>query len=296
MTTVWNRMAAAWRGWERFWLGPADGRVYGLLRIGFAGVAGINVLDLWPHRLAFFSDAGMIGPPPSEGAIPGVFSAIGSPAGVTAVLAVALVAAVWLAVGVAARPAALILFLWHVSYTGQGDPVLHGWDVLLRSLSFLVLISPLGPSLPEWIARGGRGSVPRYGLILVQWQLAVLYWQTVWLKVPDAAWRSGEFFSSFMMSNYSRFPAAGWAHGEVVSALLSHGTLLLEAAIPLLLWHPRTRWLGVAAGLALHGAILAVSRLLLFTLAVWVPYLAFLEGNDLDRIAAWGRSLRRRAR
>jgi hypothetical protein len=288
------RLGSGWRRIEGFWLGPADARVYALLRIAFSMVALMNVVDLWPHRLAFFSGTGMTGNPEDRECL-SAFLFAGSPHLVSTVLVVAALAAVWLAVGVMARPAIVILFVWHTCYSCQGYPLAHGWDVLLRILALILLVSPLGPSLQEWPGRwncrsgAGRRSVhlvSRHGLMLTQMQLAVVYWQTVWLKVPDTHWRSGEFFSYFMMSIYSRFPSAAWARWEVVSAALSHATLLAELAIPLLLWNRRTRMLGFAVGIGLHFSILVVSHIWLFSLAVLVPYIAFLDGGDLDRLGS----------
>lgn len=286
---------AGWRRCEELWLGRADARVYGLLRIAFAVVALVNVVDLWPHRLAFFSDAGMTGHPEGRACF-SLFQQAGSAGMVTTMCVAAALSAVWLAWGVMARPAIAILFVWQMSYTCQGYALVHGWDILLRIQSFILLISPLGPSLPDLLGRSGavRRSVAlasRHGLVLTQIQLAVVYWQTVWLKVPDAYWRSGEFFSYFMMSIYARFPSAAWARWEVVSAVLSHATLAVEMAIPLLLWRRRTRLWGIVAGIGLHVSIFAVSHILLFSLAVLVPYVAFLDGEDLDR---WGSRLRKR--
>ncbi|MCB1078268.1 MAG: hypothetical protein KDM64_10630 [Verrucomicrobiae bacterium] len=289
----------AWRQFERLWLGPVDARVYAIIRIAFAVVALINVIDLWPHRLAFFSGEGMTGHPAEQSGL-SVFRQVESPAGVTVIFLVAAASAVWLGIGVMARPAAVLLWLWQMSYTSQGYPLVHGWDILLRIEALILLISPLGPSIPQWLAqvngkpgaiRRSDGMASRHGLVLLQIQLAVVYWQTVWLKVLDAYWRNGEVISYFMMSTYARFPSAQWAHWDLASALLSHLTLLVEVAIPLLLWNRRTRMLGFFLGIGLHGSIVLVSHILLFSLTVLVPYFAFLDGRDLER---WSGRLRRR--
>ena len=39
---------------------PVDVRIYAALRIAFAAVSLLNLVDLWPHRHAFFSPDGMI--------------------------------------------------------------------------------------------------------------------------------------------------------------------------------------------------------------------------------------------
>ncbi len=302
MRALISRGAAGWSRWERLWLDPVDARVYAWLRLAFALVALANLVDLWPHRAVFFSGVGMID---REAGLSGVtvvsgrfslFHWLDSPGVVTVSFLVAAAALVALGLGVGARAMIVIVFAWQLSCTYRAYAVIHGWDILLRNLAFLLLISPLGPPVRELWARGGairRRWAPRHGLVLTQLLLAVIYWQTVWLKVADPAWRSGEFLSHFMLSLYSRFQTPAWAGWELLSSLLSHATLLIELVVPLLLWNRRTRRLGFALGFGLHLGILAVSHIWLFSLAILVPYCAFLDGRDLD---ALGRGLRDCAR
>lgn len=281
---------------EGFWFRPADARVYALWRIGFAMVALLNLIDLWPHRATFFSENGIVDREtflgaPFDPARWSLFEFLESELGVTMVFLIVAVALVCLGIGWFPRVMIAIVFVWQVSYTYRAVPVVHGWDILLRIQAFLLLISPLGPSVTSWwkACREGGGterivtSVPRYGLLLMQWQLAVLYWQTVWLKVADVSWRNGEFFSYFMLSIYSRFQGIEWADRLVLSSILTYATLVIELAIPLLLWCRKTRWLGFLLGFGLHLSILVVAKVWLFSLTVLVPYLAFLERADLDR-------------
>ncbi len=307
MKTSSRTPGAAWRRFEAGWLGPVDARIYGLLRVAFSVVVLLNLADLWPHREAFFSGEGMVDRETMRtahgvGWRVSLFHLADSPAVVTGAFAVAAAAAVCLGIGIWPRVMIILVFAWQLSYTQRAFPVIHGWDILLRIQAFILMISPLGPSLRSILGRaaGGGGAVrrsavwaPRHGLVLMQVQLAVVYWQTIWLKLADVSWRNGEFISYFMMSLYSRFPSAAWAHWETASALLTYATLVVEISVPLLLWQRRTRWLGFVAGFGLHLGILAVSTIWLFSLAILVPYLAFLEGDDLDRLGAGRRRLGR---
>lgn len=289
MRTLAARAGLLWRRWEDVWLGPGDARVAALVRIAFATVALLNLLDLWPHRAAFFSDAGLIDAETARerARVPSILFALGSPAAVTAVMGAAALAMACLALGILPRLMVALVFAWQLSYTARAGLVIHGWDILLRAQAFVLLISPLGPSLAA-LWRGGMAAsaamVPRHGLLLLQIQLAVVYWQTVWLKAGDAAWRGGEYVSYYMLSLYSRFPGEEWAGRELLSSLLTHGTLAVELAVPLLLWNRNTRLLGLAAGLGLHFSILAMSQVWIFSLTMVPLYLAFLQGEDLDRL------------
>ncbi len=305
MKAVCRKAGAAWSRFVDGWFVPVDARVYGWLRVAFAAVALANLIDLWPYRAAFFSSEGLIDSATvTEVAGPwrlSIFQWADSPGVVTGVFLVAGAAMLCLGLGVWPRLMIALVFAWQLSYTYRAFPIVHGWDILLRIQACLLLFSPLGPTLRDLVGRGpgggaverSRALVPRYGLVLTQVLLAVIYWQTVWLKAPDAAWRNGEFISHFMLSLYSRFPSVAWAEWEVVSAVLSYATLLIELAVPLLLWKRSTSWLGFALGFSLHLGILTVSHIWLFSIAILVPYLAFLTGEDLDAIRGF---LRRRFR
>lgn len=306
MTRGTNRLGRAWQGMEGFWFRPVDDRVYALWRVGFALVALLNLVDLWPHRASFLSENGIVDRetfmgPPFDPLRWSVFEWVGSEGSVTVVFFIVAAALVCLGIGWWPRVMIAIVFAWQISYTYRAVPVIHGWDILLRIQAFLLLFSPLGPSLSAWWKRGHRGEIvgramgamvaeaPRYGLLLVQWQVAVVYWQTAWVKVADISWRNGEFLSYFMISIYSRFQSPAWADRVMLSSILTYATLAIELAIPLLLWNRKTRWLGFLLGAGLHLSILAVAKVWLFSLTVMVPYLAFLDGRDLDQVSAWWR-------
>jgi hypothetical protein len=123
----------------------------------------------------------------------------------------------------------------------------------------------------------------------------VIYWQTLWLKLADEHWRNGEFVAYFQLSMYSRAPLEFWAHAEILSSLLTFGTLLVEFLIPLLLICRRTRRIGFAVGFGFHFGILVLSKVWLFSLAIWIPYFAFLESDDVTRLERLGARIRRRA-
>ncbi len=132
---------------REFFFGAADPRAYALVRISFAIVALLNLIDLWPDRHAFFSNAGLIDLETLRQNTTGapfisVFYWIQEPAGVTAMFMVAAIALVALGCGYATRMCAIIAWLWHCSYVTRAFPAMHGWDVLLRIIAFILMVSP----------------------------------------------------------------------------------------------------------------------------------------------------------
>jgi hypothetical protein len=286
------------RALDFFW-GPADPRTYALVRIALAVAALANLIQLWPLRYEYFSASGMVGLEATRittfGHLYGsVFYLVTSRAGVTVVFLVAAAAMIGLGAGFAMRACALVVWMWHLSYSGRAFPILHSWDALLRIYSLLVLVSPMGRG---WTAaralrrRPGErddASVPIYGLRLMQWQLVVVYVTTLWLKLPDAYWRNGQVVAYFSMSFYSTTPDDTFlARHEWISAVQTYLSLAIEGAVPWLLWMKRTRVAGFAAGFALHFGIGVTSILAIFSVCLLPGYLSFLDGDDIDRTLAF---------
>jgi hypothetical protein len=281
-----------------FW-GPADPRTYALVRIALS-VAGLaNLVQLWPYRSEYFASTGMISldgvrGTASGGLYPSVFYWVSSPGGVTVVFTAAAVALMALGLGWCTRAAAALVFAWHLSYSDRAFPILHSWDALLRIYSFLVLVSPIGRvwsldhrRAPDAGRARAREPVPAYGLRLMQWQLFVVYMTTVWLKVPDEFWRNGQMCAYFSMSFYSRTPDnLFFAHNEWLSALQTYLSLAIETSVPWLLAFKRTRVAGLLAGFTLHFVIAITSILAVFSICMLPAYLAFVDGDDIDRFFA----------
>lgn len=285
--------------YERLWFAAVDPRVYAIVRIAYALAMLWTVIEFWPIRDELFTRGGTL-----DGVAvrhmngdryPTLFFWVDSPEGVTAIFAAAAIACLLLAVGLATRVAAVALLVFAVSYTYRAYAVTSGSDQLLRNFALLIAISPIHRafSVDEWLRRR-RGAarveaVANYGLTLMRLQVFLVYYQTVWLKVADEFWRRGDMMSYFLASMYGRFPGPHWAHWELLSALMTFGTILTELAVPWLLCFRRSRPLGFLLGWGMHVGIAALSKLSLFSFAMMVTYLAFLDRADIDRLVAIAR-------
>jgi hypothetical protein len=278
-----------------FW-GPADARAYALVRVALAIGGLVNLVDLWPHRFELYASTGVVSLDAVHAAMNGIryfsiFDYAASEGAVTAVFAAAAVALVALGLGVFPRVAAVLVVLWHLSSSHRAPPVLHGWDHILRAYSLLVLVSPM-PKVWSVLRRGQpSGSVPAYGLRMMQWQLAVIYMTTVWQKLPDPYWRNGQLLAYFSVSLFSREPNTLFlVRHEWLSALATYISLAIEASIPWLLWFQTTRVLGLLAGFGLHFLVAVTARIAIFSTCMMIPYAAFLQAADIDWLSALARS------
>ena len=282
------------RGWRRLlrdpWCELVDERAYAAFRIAFAIVALANLLNLWFYRDAFFTADGMI---PAE--VVGeagwhtrlsVFQLITSSWAVTLYFVISAAAIICLGLGVSPRVAAVLVFIWHLSYTYRAIPGCTGWDHVLRAYSFLVMVSPLGRC---WSLRHFRAHarVPGYGISLMRLQVAVIYWQGICTKLTDKYWQDGEFLSYFLLSVHARWPhprVAGWNDFLIP---VTYFAILIEIAIPILLFIPRTRRIGFLLGFGFHLLIAVMGRhIFLFSVTMWMSYVAFIGVAALDWIEA----------
>lgn len=286
---------------QPFW-GWIDERIYAVVRMGFALVGLINLVGLWSIREILFAETGMIDQTAAIQASSWIyfslFEIFRSPEAVSGYLIFNAVCLVLLLLGVFPRAAAAAVFVWHLSYQARGILGLGGWDNVLSSFSFLVLISPLGRS---WSLGGHRhrtsGLAASYGLTLMRLQVLVIYWQTVVLKLnhQDSYWRDGEFMSYYLLSIFSRWPGPWVLDWSWLLALATWLALLIEIAVPVLLFIRQTRYYGALLGILLHLWICVLTPdLEMFFLAMAMSYLAFLRSEDVERLQRfWDRWLKK---
>lgn len=278
------------QGITNLWCAPSDARAYALVRMAFSLTVLLNLYELWPHRFELLSSDGYVYWSP--------FSL--SPSAVTPWLLAFACAACCLFVGFLTPIAAVALAFGCTNFTRSGSPMLDGADSVLRVSSLLIAISPVGRTwsvdrrIKKWLRLPDSGPPMIYGLRLMQWQIAMIYWGTVWLKVPDYYWRHGLVVSYFMTSMFSTYPSSWWAHLETLSALLTFGALLTEITLPLLLWSSRYRGLGFFLGAGLHVSIALVSPLYVFSFSMLTLYGAFLTQENFSFLERLGATVSRR--
>lgn len=267
----------------RFFFDPIDARVYAVVRIAYAVASLAIVVELWPMRELLFCNNGVI---VRVNALPWYLPLrwVDSKAGVSALMIATALCAVSAAVGLFTRWAIAALYLWAFSYAAVASPAETGYDAIARLVGLALLVSPTARA---WSVDGRLfgptpAKLPCYGLRLIQWQLAIVYAVTVWLKLPDPYWRNGEFMSYFMMSIFSRAPSPAWAGWGRTAALMSWTSLFFESSIPLLLFTRRGRRIGIWFGIALHGGIAIASTIGMFSLCMVPLFTAFLKDDDFE--------------
>lgn len=89
---------------------------------------------------------------------------------------------------------------------------------------------------------------------ILRLQLAVVYLSTVFEKLRGQTWTEGTAtFRAFGLKNMQRFPIPGFlASNGVAHNLLTWATLVLEVAVPILLFNPKWRRKAAFVGFCFH--------------------------------------------
>ncbi|MBF8304911.1 MAG: Vitamin K-dependent gamma-carboxylase [Acidobacteria bacterium] len=192
-----------------------------------------------------------------------------------------------LLVGWKTRTATLLVFLFTVSVHRREPLIWTGGDLLLQYFAFWLLFVPAGAALSlDAASRTSRAENPppvrSWHLLLLQGQLALVYFSTFFLKIGTASWKSGTALgNAWQLPFYARTWSASLADIPGFSEIGTWATLAFELAFPIFIWSRRLRpWL-LAIGLGLHLGIELTLRAGPFSAAMLAGYVPFLSATGL---------------
>ncbi len=272
-------------GLRRWVFTPVDTAPMAALRIACGLLALGWTLSLLPDAQTFLGDHGLTSGPTTGDAGWWTVSHF-PPYGVLALLAAASVA---LALGWRTRLVAVVVAVLLTVVQRRDVYALNSGDLLLRELAFYVALMPAGEC---WSLDARRRGEPRprapWGLRLLQVQVSLIYASSVVAKLHGTSWQDGTAVGkALQLGDLQRFVVPHALTTSVtVSALLTYGTLLVEAALVAGLWMPRARWWVMGAGVAIHLGIEATLLVGWFSLTVIACYLAFVPAPVLRAAVA----------
>ncbi|MFC5063516.1 HTTM domain-containing protein [Actinomycetospora atypica] len=287
------------RGWDSFWFTPMSTAPLAVLRIVFGLVSTAWLISLGPDLFTFFGPSGLMPTPPALG--PGgwtLLTLLNSAAGILLVWLVALVAAVALTVGLQTRLAAVVVFVAITSFERRNGMVFNGGDGLLRNLALLVALSPAGAALSwdRWRSAPDRfWESPlhaSWALRLIQIQVSVVYLSTVWAKLQGRTWGDGLATTfALRIGDIQRIPTPSFlTDSQVLTELMTFGTLGVEFAIGVLVWNRAARPWVLSLGVLFHLTIELSMMVGFFSIAMVTAYIAFLSPRRAERIVRVVRS------
>lgn len=248
---------------RQFWLGAVDARPLALFRICLGALVLYDLGDRLRDFRVFYTDVGMLPraillqvfPEPIANPLALWF---GSPPASGMLFAVAGVAALLVLLGVWARPALVIVWLWLLAIGARNPFVCDGSDDVLSALTFWALFADVDAA---WSLRRGprRPTVRAFPVRLLELQVALIY-LTAGLDKHGHTWRNGTALYLTLQSNdFARPLGMALLQHPLLCRLLGYASVVTELAFaPLVLlpWPRVTRPLAMAMTTMLHLGIL----------------------------------------
>jgi hypothetical protein len=279
-------------GWERFWFAPQQTSTLAVFRIVFGLVATGWTVSLIPNLFAFFGRESIL--PSQLLGVPGVWGLLAvstSQPVIIVLLVTTLAGTLALTVGLRTRLAAVVVFVGILSFERANPMVGNAGDGLLRNLALFCALAPSGAALSLDRLRTAPGHFWEFparapwALRLIQIQLSVVYFSSVWHKVQGDHWRDGTAVSyALRIADVHRFPTPSWVTDSViVSEIFTFGTLALELGLAVLVWNRTARAWILSLGVMLHLMIEYSILIGFFSLTILTAYLAFLPPKAASR-------------
>lgn len=290
-----ERLKGFWTGIDQALFGAVSPTAFGVFRmlIGFWAFCGL--LQLVPNLEALFTERGFVPVAFAERFSEGIvrwnplvwFPGEGF---FYAFFGLTVLAAAMTCLGLFSRIASIALFLGLVALHHRNPDILNSGDSLIRQFTFFLAIGPSGAglSLDQW--RAGRRTFAEWPNIsawpqrLVVFQLAVVYFTTVWWKMMGTKWRDGSAtWYPARLNEFDRFPYPQFIDDMPIVMVTTYGTLLVELALATLVFaKPLRKWV-ILAGLGMHGWIEYSMNIPFFSAIIVTGYVCFYEGDEVER-------------
>jgi hypothetical protein len=266
----------------------------------------ITLVGKYPYRELFYSDNGIVSYATMSRFFPDSWwyfrwLPAGDPSLAIYFIGLMLVTLIFI-FGWQTRLMSVLLFLGLMSLSNRNFFVDNHGDDLLRVCSFFLMFSQAGRafSVDRWlrVRRGLEGApLPAcspWAQRLLQMQVAYLYFETFFDKLPGAGWQDGTaIYYALHYLDLKRFDFSHFFYYLWQIKLASWGTMAAEGALWSLIWLRQTRYLVIAMGIALHLSINLALQFPTFQYVMIASLLTFLYPEDVER---WANGLRYRLR
>lgn len=289
---------------DEYWFGHGSPVTLGLYRILLGTLAFVNFVMIGAFWEDWFSERGYI--PAALGQVyfyPWIETGIGGTSlprinllnGVTdpritiPFYVISTLAALTTALGLWTRVSTIVLALGVVSIQHRNGAILHGGDTVLRVMVLYLALSPCGKAcsldrlIGIWKGRISPDpvTVSLWTQRLITFNVALVYFTTVWLKYFGGYWRTGiaTYFPA-RLAEFFRFPVPKFVNDLPFVYITTYGTLFVEFAMATLVFFRPLRKYAIAGGIGMHLYIEYSMNIPLFSFLMISAYICFYEGDE----------------
>lgn len=209
------------------------------------------------------------------------------------------VALLFMIFGLCTRVSTITVFFCLLSIDRHFPFNLNGGDCFMRIAMFLLCFSSAGDAFSldnviagwksDWRTAGfaHRPSSP-WAQRLIQIQLAVAYFVTECWKLSGRPWQDGSaVYYATRMEEFIKFHMPFFLDNKFCIKMLTWFTLLIEGALPTLIWFRKLRYWVIAGGILLHVGIDYCINLPIFEWVFMATYIVYFYPEDMAR--SWDR-------
>ena len=282
--------------WNQFWLKSIDARQYAALRIAFGGLSVVYLLGLLPYVETQFSGLGWLRDiqqiaVQNGGSWSLFFIQAGAKATTLAyaIVWMGIIAAFMLMIGWQSRLAATITWLVWVSLWNRNPLLLDGDDAILKLMCFYLMLSSCGNC---WSVDACLQIKPQqvsvWPLRLIQFQIALIYFVSGWVKFHSPEWLDGTIMQYVLIHpQYSRWDGWSFIDNPLLSGVLVALAGFIrwwELLFPFLLINAHSRKISLLIGILFHVGLLFTMNLRWFPVIMLSLYLALLSNCSFIRL------------
>ena len=277
---------------DRFLMAPGDLRILNVIRPLFGIFLTVNLLVLWPDRHLFFGAEGFL---PDE-----ILKFYVSPSwtlgtfvprselGVTSYFLVLFGALSALILGLFPRCAALVVFVMFCGLTNANQMIFDGEDTMFRLFAFYLIFAP-GPKQLQAAGlpgQPGANPYPVWPLRLFQFQMCLMFFACALQKMRGEVWADGTaMYYVFRLYDFYRYPVPEFiTENLMLLKVLSWSVIILELAVPILIWFRETRIPMLVLVIAFHIATDLTMNLMMFHWIMITGWLCFAKWDDGVRL------------
>ena len=284
-----------WGKLDQVWFGKTTPHALAVVRILLGALAFLALIQVYVNFDAFFTEHGLYPVRFAEQWSAGVFRwnpLVWWPQEGVAHFAfwICMAAALMVCVGFWTRISTIVLFLGVTALHHRNPDILNSGDTLLRQYLFLLALAPCGAalSLDRWFGlkkgtiQGPPPEISVWPQRLFQFQLAIVYFTTVWWKMMGSTWRDGTAtWYPPRLQEFDRFPYPPFIDELPMVYVSTYGTLIVELALATLVFaKPMRRWV-VLAGAGMHAWIEYSMNIPFFSAIIVSSYVVYYEGDEV---------------
>lgn len=208
--------------------------------------------------------------------------------------------------GLFTRVSTIVVFFCLLSIDRHFPFNLNGGDCFMRIAMFLLCFSSAGDAFSlDNVIRGWKTDWRTAGFAhkpsspwaqrLIQIQLAVAYFVTECWKLSGRPWQDGSaVYYATRMEEFIKFHMPFFLDNKFCIRILTWFTLVIEGALPTLIWFKRFRYWVIAGGILLHIGIDYCINLPIFEWVFMATYITYFYPEDMALSWDWIKSAMRR--